>query len=723
MPETQAAATLPAVGSAGSSAGPALLHLRSAGVSLLVQIFPSSMPAVLHWGADLGELGDAASVAALLPAGEAGSGPGLMRLTGTHDRQTTAPRFADVQVRVVGQAELPPGGSGGVPPGLNTAPVGSGGVPPGPGTAPGLTEIGPDTVIVQAEDPVAGLSLDLAVQLTRVGVVRCRAGVTNLDAERYRLDGLDLFLPVGDSATHILELDEPAVRPLPLRSGGLAVTEVSGRAAHLVLGEFSAGFRRGEVWQAHVAFSGARAHLAEVAPYGRTYLGGGERLQPGEVALNRGEAYHSPWVHWTWGDGLDAAAARQHAEVRQTEVRQTEVRQTEAAAATVIFDATGAAFAEHNRASMIQLAEYAAAVGVETFLLDLKWCLQTGLDPFADQYAHGDADPPRDLSGLLARIRQFDLQVGLAVDLERLGVESAIARDHPEWLLETERDGVIEQVLDLSVRPAMVYVWERLTKLLDRHPVFLLSWSPVTGAYRSGLPGKRHASTLAAYRLLDAVRERYPEVTVISSAMDLAMARRAVTTDRATDSTSRHRQFGSLAQLLPPDRIWQPAYDEVEDGTSPGYRAIAPFFGQLGIGMDLRKQAPASLRAIHRWLELYKGFRPLLHSGRTVRSDQNDSGFAAHGVVNPDLGEALFAFVWLERSAGRRVRLDGLDPAATYRLEVSGPRPMDPQGVVPAWSSEDEGPLLTGRALASAGVMLPVARRGSAMLLHLSSAD
>ena len=73
---------------------------------------------MLHWGADLGELGAAGSVAALLPAGEAGSGLGLMRLAGTHDGQTTGPRFADVQVRLVGHAELTPGGSGGVPRGL-----------------------------------------------------------------------------------------------------------------------------------------------------------------------------------------------------------------------------------------------------------------------------------------------------------------------------------------------------------------------------------------------------------------------------------------------------------------------------------------------------------------------------------------------------------------------------------------------------------------------------
>jgi alpha-galactosidase len=106
-----------------------------------------------------------------------------------------------------------------------------------------------------------------------------------------------------------------------------------------------------------------------------------------------------------------------------------------------------------------------------------------------------------------------------------------------------------------------------------------------------------------------------------------------------------------------------------------------------------------------------------------VRSDQNDGGFAVHGVVDPDRREALFALVWLERSAGRRIRLDGLDPAATYRLEVSGPRPMDPQAVLPSWSAGDKDPALTGQALGTLGVMVPPARRGSALLLHLSAVD
>jgi alpha-galactosidase len=429
---------------------------------------------------------------------------------------------------------------------------------------------------------------------------------------------------------------------------------------------------------------------------------------PGEVVLGRGEAYHSPWVLWTWGDGLDDAAARLHAEQRAAGP----------ATVPVIFDATAPAFAGHDRAAMLRLAEYAAAVGVETFLLDLKWCVRAGLDPYADHDARGNAATPDDLAGLLARIRDFDLEVGLELEPERLDPGWPIARDHPEWLLEVERDGRIELMLDLSIRSAAAYVWERLTKMLDRHPVSLLAWSPVVGARRPGSAEHRHASTLAAYRLLDALRERYPGMIIVSTAPDAAMARRALVADGISDSTRRHTELASLLQVLPPERLWQPAYDEAEDGTGAGYRAVAAFFGALGLGLDLCRQTPGSLRAIHRWLTAYKEFRPLLHRGRTVRLDTGDPGLLAHGVVAAEREEALFALVWLERSVAR-LRLAGLDPTATYRLEVAGPSAADPPASTLGWAEGDRAPRLTGQALETVGITLPAGRRGATLLLHL----
>ena len=97
--------------------------------------------------------------------------------------------------------------------------------------------------------------------------------------------------------------------------------------------------------------------------------------------------------------------------------------------------------------------------------------LARGLDPYADSAGLTDTGSSADLDGLLTRIRSFDLEVGFAIDLELVEADPATARDHPDWLLTVERDGVTRQVLDLSVHPAMVHVWERLTKLLDRHHV------------------------------------------------------------------------------------------------------------------------------------------------------------------------------------------------------------------------------------------------------------
>jgi alpha-galactosidase len=688
----------PTVFSADHETAASLLHMRARGVSAVMQLKPTGLPVILHWGADLGDL-DGLSAEALLAAfGSLDPSPSMMSslvpessaawssraaLAGSHDGHASAASFTRSQARLISDAPV----------------------------LPGLIEIDADTVIIEAEDPVNRLSLDVAIQLTDNGLVRCRAGVTNKNVADYRLEGLELFLPVSDRATHRVEFDGPALSTVALRSGSWSVDHgvFDDRPAQLAIAEAGTGFRRGQVWQAHVAFSGAVQHRVERTAYGRTYLGGGELLQAGEIVLGTGEAYHSPWVVWTWGDGLDAAAARLHQYV-QPEAPQDN---------RVIFDAGAPAFAHHDRHDMLTLAEYAAAVGAETFMLDIGWCSRTGLDPYADSAGRG-AVSPGDLEGLLARIRDFDLEIGFAVELESIEADSAIARDHPDWLLTVECNGVTRQVLDLSVRPAVLYVWERLTKLLDRHRVSLLSWSIVHGARRPGATATQHTSVLAAYRLLDALRERYPQLIIQTTSLDLAMATRAVGADLSGDSTARHADFVGLVQLLPPGLVWQAALDEPDDGTSTAYRAISALFGRLGLGIDLRRQAPGSLRAIHRWLELYKRFRSLLHSGSTVRSDECDRGFVAHGVVADHRGEALFALVWLDRAlASRRVRIEGLEPATSYRIEVIGARPGDAQAVTPSWASG--APILTGQALGEAGVALPPAGRGSALLLHLES--
>jgi alpha-galactosidase len=127
---------------------------------------------------------------------------------------------------------------------------------------------------------------------------------------------------------------------------------------------------------------------------------------------------------------------------------------------------------------------------------------------------------------------------------------------------------------------------------------------------------------------------------------------------------------------------------------------------------------------VAQWVALAKRFRPLLHSGRTVRVDHPDPALWVHGVVAQDRSEGLFGFVMMDRSTTwppGPVRLPGLDPDARYRLTPVGPaagtEPLEGTTDRPAW--QRGGQVHSGRALAAAGVVPPPLRPDHAALLHV----
>jgi len=676
--------------SADESGAPRWIHLRAAGVSVLVQVPAVGLPTVVHWGRDLGELTGVPTPDLFAMFGGV-DGAARPRVRGSRAGQALSPWFSAAQTSLVS----------------------------GRAVAGGVTEVGPDTVVVQATDPTSGLSLDLALQLSPAGLLRGRAGVTNLRAEHYQLDALDLVVGIDSAATHRIELDPvDGLRRTELGSGPL-VGEPPNPAsapapAYLIVGEAWARFRAGQVWQTQVAFSSPVEHRAE-RHGGRTSLGGGERWLPGELGLEQGQSYYSPWVVWSWGDGLDASAQRIHDHLR------TGSRPT---LHPVIFDATGPQFTDHDRPALLQVAERAAAIGSETFLLDSDWCTRVGLDPFGDLSGgpHPEAGAPGDLDGFLARLRDLDLAVGFAIRPERVPPGSSIGIDHPDWLVS---GGPVssEPMLDLSDQAALVYVWERLTKLLDRHPLALVRWAiEPTGA--AGAEPRRHSQTLAAYRLLDALSERHPELAIQTGWADLAMAHRAATAPGQCSARMRNESRFGWLQLLPPELVEQVVSDEVDPAATPAFQAVSGWCGAVGVAMDLRQKTRAELGAIRRWLALHKQFRPLLHGGRLVRSDQSDHGFRLHGVVAAGGEAAVFAAVWLEAGPGeRRLRLEGLSPDVLYRVTVVGVR-ADSRAVRPSWARfAGDALVTTGAALAAVGVSVPAAPRGSALLLHADRAD
>ena len=148
------------------------------------------------------------------------------------------------------------------------------------------------------------------------GLVRQRAVVRNEAATPYRVNSLELALPVPSDATEILDLTGrwalervPQRRPFDVGEWVRASRGGKPGLEHTLLlaaGEAGFGFRHGVVWATHLAWSGNQVLAAERTPAGRP-SGGGEVLLPAEVVLAQGDAYRSPWQYGSWGNGLDDA--------------------------------------------------------------------------------------------------------------------------------------------------------------------------------------------------------------------------------------------------------------------------------------------------------------------------------------------------------------------------------------------------------------------------------
>ncbi|MCU1664910.1 MAG: alpha-galactosidase [Pseudonocardia sp.] len=711
------------------------VHLRAAGVSVVLTTDGQRLPAVLHWGADLGEL-SSADLAVLAAAAVPGTVPNDL------DEPTRAGLLPEHAAGWLGR------------PGL----AGQRG---GRAWSPLFTlaaldvEAGPDgggRVHATGRDEEAGLEVRLEIELLATGVLRQRATVAVPDgaaAEPFVVDGLALTLPVPPVATELFDLAgrwgrERAPQRAPFVVGVHSRENRRGRTgpdAPLILAAGTAGFgfRAGEVWAVHVAWSGNHLTYAERLSTGAAVLGGGELLLPGEVRLAPGEQYSGPWIYAAHGRGLDGIADRFHAHLRSRPHHPRNPR-------PVVLNTWEAVYFDHDLDRLVELALAGAEVGVERYVLDDGWFRHRRDDTagLGDWYVD-EGVWPNGLHPLVDEVRRLGMEFGLWVEPEMINPDSDLARAHPEWILATGGRMPVasrnQQVLDLGHPEAYAYILERLDALLAEYPISYLKWDHNrdlidAGHGPLGTPGV-HAQTCAVYRLIDELRSRHPGVEIESCSsgglrVDLEILER---TDRVwgsdvIDPLERQQIQRWTAQLLPPElvgsHVGSPRSHSTARTHDLSFRAGTALFGSFGIEWDITTASTEERKELAAWVQLYKDVRTLLHTGTVVRADLHDPAFALHGCVAPDGRDALFALIQLATpltSVPGEVRLPGLDPDRRYRVTTQAPgdTPAVRGRRQPAWLSE--GVELPGRVLAEAGLRAPALQPEQLLLLRARAAD
>ena len=700
-----------------------MIHLRGRLADVVIDE-SSGSPTIVHWGAPLGAV-DLDSVVAAF------------------QRPVT-----NGALDVVAPISIVPEHGSGYPgrPGL----LGSrqGGRNWSPRFAPLAVQQSSDTAVrYDAVDDAAGLRLATFLELGDVLTVR--AELTNVALTPYSLDNLLVTLPLPSHAVELLRFTGRWAREFqpvrqPLASGTFVIENRTGRSSQdhvpvVFAGTKGFGEWAGEVWGAHVAWSGNHQIAVQAMPDDRRAVALGELLHPGEVVLGPGESYSTPVVYATYSpSGLTPASWGFHRLLRSRPSHPTRRR-------PVLINTWEAVYFDHDFDRLTALATAAAEVGVERYVLDDGWfgSRRNDRSGLGDWVVSADAHP-NGLAPVIAHVKSLGMEFGIWVEPEMVNPDSDLYRAHAEWaLVDADYDPVLARnqlVLDLAIPEAYAHVRDHLDALLRDHDVAFVKWdmnrNHVQASGADDAAGT-HAQTLALYRLIDELAALHPLVEFESCAsgggrVDFEILRRTqrVWSSDCIDALERQTIQRGLSMFLPPElmgaHIGAPTAHTTGRTHSLGFRTISALFGHMGVEwnlLDVDEPTRAELAAA---IDLHKRFRPLLHSGDAVRFDPVNDGDAptslSYGVYATDRSEALIAVAQLRTDISLTppmLRLPGLDPDQTYRVtSVELPQQSRARGRrQPDWVTA--GISLTGRQLAAHGLQLPSMNPESGVLLHL----
>ena len=722
----------------------AVVALHAAGVSLAVDT-TGPVPRVLHWGADLGPLGEDA-----LEALRSSSEPAV--LNNSPDR---ARAFSLWPTEHEGWPGTP--GQEGHADGTATTPrpelVSASHEPRGDRGGRLVFQLADAVTATRSRitlelDPHGVLSLDLAIE---------RDASLGAASAPYTLGGLRALLPLPERATEILDFTgkwcrERSPQHAALQFGSHVRRARRGKPGHdapflVAAGTKDLGFQRGEAWAVHLAWSGDAEYLVERLPEGAgalsSVLGAGENLRQGEVILADGDRYEAPTALFVWsGDGMDGIARRLHERLRARPGHPSSPR-------PLTLNTWEAVYFDHDLTRLTELVDRAARVGVERVVLDDGWFEGRRHDRagLGDWAVDGDVWPDG-LGPLVDLVHGHGMQFGLWFEPEMISLDSELARRHPDWILGPQQGlgapARHQYVLDIGRPDAWEHVLGRVSALVAEYGIDYIKWDhnrdlvePVGRRAGGDRPVVRE-QTLALYRMLDELHRRHPglEIETCSGGggrIDLGILDRTerLWASDCNDPVERLQIERWTRMLVPPELIGSHLGPQQAHTTSRrtdlSFRLATSLTAHAGIECDLTDVDDEELGVIAAWGATYRELRGLIHSGRVVNGDIADEASVLTGIVAQDGGRALYTWSRLatsESGQSGRVRFPGIDPRARYvvRVRTELGDASRHESVDPAWLAAalgEAGAELPGAVLAVAGVPLPTLNPQQAMVFDV----
>ena len=381
--------------------------------------------------------------------------------------------------------------------------------------------------------------------------------------------------------------------------------------------------------------------------------------------IKGGESFSSPEAIMTYSEnGIGQASRNMHSFVRETILPKSNNKKR-----PIVLNSWEAVYFDINQKVMLDFAEEAVKVGMDTFVMDDGWFGARR----NDRAGLGDWTPtpeifPEGLAEFVKKIHEKGINFGIWIEPEMVNPDSDLYRAHPEWALrDANRAPLLSRnqlVLDMANPEVVEYLKQSLDKCFDGIDINYFKWDMnrnISNAISPYLPAERKGETqfrymLGVYDLFQWFKKRFPDAMLENCSggggrYDLGMMKYSTqiwTSDNTEAKYRTHIQHGSSYgyPMTTMSCHVSNRHGQCENERMLDYCFKVAINGPLGYEFNILKSEQWVKDEISKQIEEYRSYEELILNGDFYRlKNPALDGCYAYYIANSDKSEILISYL------------------------------------------------------------------------------
>ncbi len=341
-----------------------------------------------------------------------------------------------------------------------------------------------------------------------------------------------------------------------------------------------------------------------------------------------------------------------------------------------------AVYFDHKLPVLQDIADKAAALGAERFVLDDGWFGQRDDDTRSlSDWVIDARKYPDGLGPLIEHVHSLGMTFGIWFEPEMINEDSDLHRAHPDWALGRADQilGRQQKALNMALPEVRAFLYERMSRILHDNDIEYIKWD-----HNRVLPMPDAAQTRGTYALIDRLRADFPHVEIETCAsgggrIDFGILKRTqrVWLSDSNDALERLRIQHDAALFLPlavtGSHVGPRRCHTSGRILDIGFRAWVAAQRHMGFEMDPRELDAHEIAILTDVTGWWKANRGWMTQADILRLDSADPAVIAEQQQARD-GTRFVVFAGKATTSAqispRPLRLTALEPDAVYRVRL-----------------------------------------------------